>query len=869
MTDKNHFDCVGLTQQEVEESRAAHGNNRITPPKQTPAWKLYLEKFNDPIIRILLIAALLSLGIGLVEHEFAETIGILAAILLATGIGFYFELDAKKRFNILNALTEEEPVVVIRDGHIEEVPRSQVVVGDIVVLEPGCEVPADGELLQANHLEVNESSLTGELSVHKTVQAAHFDNGATYASNRMLRSTMVMDGNGIMRVDAVGDATEFGHVAYESSKSVEINTPLQKQLTRLADRISVVSIIVSILIFVVCTANGLMNYFGWLPAGQDTDWLEVAGIVLRNFMIAVTLIVMAVPEGLPMAITLSLALNMRRMLRTNNLVRQMHASETMGAVTVICTDKTGTLTQSQMSVADLAFAPEHESVLLEGIAANTTAHIGTDGQAIGNPTECALLLYMQARGADYASMRRKADIVEQLPFSTERKYMATWVRSSLLDGQAVYVKGAPEVVLAMCRMDNASLQSQIQKRLAEYQQAAMRTLAFAYLSLDGEDQEECTLEDLLKKGNLQFLGLAAIDDPVRPEVPAAVDTCRKAGIQIKIVTGDNEGTTIEVARRIGLWTAEDGAANAMTGARFTALSDEEALKQMGQIKVLSRARPMDKQRLVQLLQRQGEVVAVTGDGTNDAPALNHAEVGLSMGSGTRVAKEASDITLLDDSFGSIATAVEWGRSLYKNIQRFLVYQLTICITALVVSAVGAVLGHDMPLTVTQILWINLIMDTFASLALSTLPPTPSVMQEKPRRETDFIISRTMLRVILLCAALFLVFLFGTMFFHRAWGISNERYLTIFFTLFVLFQFWNLLNVRTVGGNTTAFTHLGQCKGLLFVMAVILAGQFIIVQIGGSVFRTVPLAWQDWLWMLGVSSSVLWIGEIVRAVKRRF
>lgn len=868
-TSENDFLKTGLTSEQVEASRRQHGRNLLTPPKRPSIWRLYAEKYKDPIIRILLIAALFSLGIGIYENEYVETIGILVAVFLATTIGFYFEYDAQKKFDILNALGQEELVTVIRDSQAMQVPRSELVVGDVVILEQGVEIPADGLLLEAINLQVNESSLTGEPICHKTTDEAHFDREATYPSNRVLRSSMVVDGHGCMKVDAVGDETEIGHVARHATTFTDIETPLNQQLNRLSKLINKVAFTISLLVFVAGTSHGLYVYFQELMPGQPIDWAIIAATLLKWFMVTVTLIVMAVPEGLPMAVTLSLALNMRRMLRTNNLVRKLHACETMGAVTVICTDKTGTLTQNRMEVADIQLDHHFEEQLAENMAVNSTALLeeGSEGQGIGNPTECALLLYLRKNGKNYSEYREKAPLTSQLTFSTERKYMATLVTSSVNQRRMLYVKGAPEVILELCQI-STDQQQQIEAILKEYQAGAMRTLAFAHREIGENEGTDCLA--LAQQGRLTLEGICAIMDPVRPEVPSAVKNCHDAGIHVKMVTGDNAGTAIEIAKRIGLWTESDREEQVITGAAFAALSDEEALNRIASIKVMSRARPMDKQRFVKLLQEKGAVVAVTGDGTNDVPALNRAQVGLSMGSGTSIAKEASDITLIDDSFRSIATAVMWGRSLYKNIQRFLAFQLTISLTALAISMVGSFLDTDIPLTVTQILWINLIVDTFASLALSTIPPSADVMKEQPRKSSDFILSRFVKKSVGITAGIFFAVLLGILFYFNRWGNNTISLhdLTVFFTFFVMLQFWNLMNARVLGSHQSAFSQLLNCKGLLFVMSMILIGQILIVEFGGKVFRTEPLDFTTWFTIVAGSSLVLWIGEIVRYIQRK-
>ena len=865
---ENHLN--GLTDQEVIASRQKYGENLLTPPKRPSIWKLYLEKFQDPVIRVLLVAAVFSLIISIIENEYAETIGIFFAIFLATGIGFYFEYDANKKFDLLNAVGEETPVTVIRNGKVKEIPRKEIVVGDIVILNTGDEIPADGTLVEAVSLQVNEANLTGELMVNKTTDPEHFDDEATYPSNAVMRGTTVTDGHGTMRVDRVGDATEIGKVARQSTEQSDEKTPLNIQLEKLANLIGKVGFTIAILTFVIFTGKDLYAYFTANTVETWEQWLEVAQIVLKYFMMAVTLIVVAVPEGLPMSVTLSLALNMRRMLKTNNLVRKMHACETMGAITVICTDKTGTLTQNLMQVHEAQVDESNPELVAESIAVNSTAFLeekaeGEKPSGVGNPTEVALLLWLNGKGANYISLRENAHTVNQLTFSTERKYMATLVDSPVMNKRVLYIKGAPEIVMSKCSLSDDKIKAYNEQLLA-YQNKAMRTLGLAYRIIPEGKSEDCA--ELVAEGGMTFLGIFAISDPIRPDVPDAVKKCQSAGIGVKIVTGDTPGTATEIARQIGLWTENDTERNRITGTDFAALSDEEALERVLDIKVMSRARPMDKQRLVQLLQQKGAVVAVTGDGTNDAPALNHAQVGLSMGTGTSVAKEASDITLLDDSFHSIATAVMWGRSLYKNIQRFIVFQLTINVVALLSVLLGAFFGSALPLTVTQMLWVNLIMDTFAAMALASISPSMDVMNEKPRKRTDFIISKAMQKNIFGTGICFLIVLMGLMAYmnNSATGMDVHN-LTIFFTVFVMLQFWNLFNASVFGTNHSIFKDAGHALGMLSVALIILVGQFIIVTFGGKVFRTEALPLMDWVYIIGGTSIVLWIGEIWRGIKR--
>ena len=886
---KDDYYHIGLTDEEVSRSRTEHGVNLLTPPKRPSLWKLYLEKFEDPVVRVLLVAAFFSLVISVVENEYAETIGIIAAILLATGIGFFFEYDANKKFDLLNAVNEETLVKVIRNGHVQEIPRKDVVVGDIIVLETGEEVPADGELIEAISLQVNESNLTGEPVVTKTTVESEFDDEATYASNRILRGTTVVDGHGTMRVDSVGDATEIGKVARQSTEQNTEPTPLNIQLTKLADLIGKIGFSVAGLAFLIFFIKDVVLVYDFASFHTFRDWLPALQATLRYFMMAVTLIVVAVPEGLPMSVTLSLALNMRRMLSTNNLVRKMHACETMGAITVICTDKTGTLTQNLMQVHEPNFyglknkgeigEDDLSKLVMEGISANSTAFLeesvpGEKPKGVGNPTEVALLLWLNGRGCDYLALREKATVVDQLTFSTERKFMATLVQSPLIGKKVLYVKGAPEIVLGKCkevmldgkRVDAGEYRSTVEEQLLNYQNMAMRTLGFAFKIVDDAEVSDCVA--LVAENDLSFLGVVAISDPIRPDVPAAVAKCQSAGIGVKIVTGDTPGTATEIARQIGLWQPEDTERNRITGAAFAELTDEEALDRVMDLKIMSRARPTDKQRLVQLLQQKGAVVAVTGDGTDDAPALNHAQVGLSMGTGTSVAKEASDITLLDDSFNSIGTAVMWGRSLYKNIQRFIVFQLTINFVALFIVLLGSLVGTDLPLTVTQMLWVNLIMDTFAALALASIPPSESVMKEKPRKSTDFIITKSMRYYILGMGTAFLALLMGMLFWfnHQEGGMTTQR-LTVFFTFFVMLQFWNLFNARVFGTSDSAFKGISKSYGMELIVLAILGGQILIVQFGGAVFRTEPLDFMTWITIVSSTSLVLWVGELIRFIRR--
>ena len=850
----------GLTAAEVEKSRLEHGENVLTPPRRQSMWRLYIEKYQDPMIRILLVAAVVSLALAFVKQDFIETLGIIFAIILATTVGFFFERDAARKFDVLTQLGEEQPVKVVREGKVVEIPRREVVVGDVVIVETGDEVPADGQLFESTDLQVDESSLTGEpittkecLPLSPSIATPHSDfeskkekenSDEAYPKDMLLRSSMVMGGTGRYVVSAVGDETEIGHVARQATELTGVKTPLNIQLDKLAKMISKVGGGLSVAAFFAFLIHDILTNDLW----HTTDYLSMVEVVLRYFMMAVTLIVMAVPEGLPMAVTLALALNMRRMLKSNNLVRKLQASETMGAVTVICTDKTGTLTENRMTVNDVRCLMGDErssdlrpqtSDLYKAIALNTTAT-----HDVGNPTEQALLRWLTEQGVDYQQLREENTITAREPFSTERKYMSTTV------GDTLYIKGAPEVIMARCTLDD-TIRHELEQQLLDWQNHAMRTLAVAQ--------------------NDELLALFAISDPLRKEVPDAIRQCNEAGIDVKIVTGDTAATAMEIARQCGILSPLTSLPSPLTitGAEFAALSDEEALERIKELKVMSRARPTDKQRLVSLLQQRGEVVAVTGDGTNDAPALNRAHVGLSLGSGTSVAKQASDITLIDDSFSSIVHAVMWGRSLYKNIQRFVFFQLIVNVAALLLVLCGGFIGTEMPLTITQILWVNLIMDTLAAMALASLPPSREVMEEKPRASDAFIISSAMKRGILTVGGLFFLVTFALLWYFEQGAGMDDIKLTVFFTIFVMLQWWNLFNARMLGSCHSAFRRIWACRGFLFVLLFVLVGQWVIVTFGGRMFRTVPLSWQTWAAIIGGTSLVLWVGEIYRFLKRRF
>ena len=905
MADKHHY--KGLTDAQVLESRAKHGENSLSSVEGEPLWKQFLEKFTDPIIIILLVALVFSFGVSTYEYmvhnegfdAFLEPIGILFAVLLATGVAFYFEHKANKQFEILNQVNDEIYYKVIRNEHITQVLKKDIVVGDIVILETGEEVPADGKLLEAVSMHINESTLTGEPLVHKTTNPADFEAEATYPSNYVCRGTSVSDGHGIFEVKKVGDATEYGKVFEGVQIDNTVKTPLNEQLDKLAGMITKISYAIAILVIV----GRLILYFT-LPAHNinQIDWIDFGHYLLNTAMIAITVVVVAVPEGLPMSVTLSLAYSMRSMMATNNLVRKMHACETMGATTVICTDKTGTLTQNQMTIYETyfnRFTDEQlgEKLIAESMAVNSTAYLDfTDKEkpnVLGNPTEGALLLWLYGKGNNYLPIREGSEVLNQLTFSTERKYMATLVQSPALDKPVLYVKGAPEIVMTFCYEGGKFLsdipQADFEAKLLQYQNQAMRTIGFAYKVIDDPNTVISENGKLVING-LNFIGITAISDPVRPDVPASIEECLHAGIQVKIVTGDTPGTAREIARQIHLWDDTCTGHNQITGVEFAAMSDTELLDRITDLRVISRARPLDKARLVNLLQQKGEVVAVTGDGTNDAPALKAAQVGLSMGDGTSVAKEASDITILDNSFSSIGKAVMWGRSLYLNIQRFILFQMTINVAACIIVLIGAFLGVESPLTVTQMLWVNLIMDTFAALALASLPPSNRVMNDKPRARGANIITKPMTKGIFGVGGFFVVLLFGFIqyfkneditsltqfsitdyfshFFHFGApknGLSAYE-LSLFFSIFVFLQFWNMFNAKAYRTGKSTFYNIGKSQGFILIATVIVIGQVFITTFGGQMFNVTPLKLTDWTIIIGATSLVLWTGEILRAIK---
>lgn len=892
---KTRYD-KGLTAEQAHASRLEHGDNVLTPPAREPLWKQFLDKFNDPLIRILLVALALSVGLSIYEYHWLgmgtsilfEPLGIFLAIVLATLVGFLVEVNANKRFRLLNQTDDHVMVKVRRSGHVTQVPRRDIVVGDIVLLDTGEKVPADGTILESNNLTVDESSFTGEPSAWKThdeAAATAHSSTTTYPANQLLRASTIIEGGALMRVERVGDKTEYGKIYRDAQIDNAVKTPLTQQLDRLGKTIARGSYVMAGLLVL----GRVVEYFLAGSEGLVAD----AQYFIETVMLAVTLIVVSVPEGLPMSVTLSLALSMRKMLKHNNLVRRMHACETMGATTVICTDKTGTLTQNQMRVfhahfygltgGDQLAENEASMIVKESIACNSTAYLDDsdpgNAVALGNPTEGALLLWLRDQGVDYMEVRDQGEVQAQLPFSTMSKYMAT-VISSVTGNRLLLLKGAPEIVLQLC--DNISGDTQLQQlndELASYQSKAMRTLAFACAILPDAQDAQDVLKQLTagRQHGLTCIGIVAISDPVRADVPAAIQDCRNAGVKVKIVTGDTGATAREIGRQVGLWTSEDSEEAIITGADFAALDDQEASQRATAIKIMSRARPDDKARLVRLLQRQGEVVAVTGDGTNDAPALNAAQVGLSMGDGTAVAKEASDITILDNSFASINKAVLWGRSLYSNIQRFILFQLAVNVCACLVVAICSFFSKQPALTVTQMLWVNLIMDTFAALALASLPPNSVLMRQRPRDSRASIITSTMMKFIMLSGTIFAALMIGLYYYFVreanggavfVRGINpniNPREMGVFFSVFVFLQFWNMLNARSFATGKWAFNNMEDSKVFWSVATVVFVGQILIVQCAGPLFNCAPLDWQTWLWIILGTSPVFLFGQIASRV----
>lgn len=962
----------GLSKTEVTESRKKYGENILTPPVRIPWWKLFLEKFEDPVIRILIIAAILSIGIGIIHNDYTEGIAIVIAIILATGIAFLNEYKANAQFDLLNKVNDSVDVEVIRDGRYSSIPMNEIVVGDLLLISTGQEIPADAEIIKATNLQISQAKLTGESHPIEKYDRKNSKTLEPYPDYMVYKNTVVLDGHGVIKVASVGDHTEIGKTAREAAVMSGNKTPLDKQLARLSRLIEVIAFSIAALIFAALFGQGVVSHslqlsqpqwiftlfsitsmhlaltMIWAPVAFDAfelfkipisppSWLEKGGIkpwiffltfsgllwgggiyffmqqgwissipsewisekiileLLQYFMIAVTIIVVAVPEGLALSVTLCLAYSMRKMIANNNLVRKMHACETIGAATIICTDKTGTLTENKMHVTEFEFPYKNEKTLNEkewivrSIALNTTANLNFSESemhpsVLGNPTEGALLLWLHENNINYLPVREQFENLKEWSFTTEKKYMATIAQIEKGKTPILFVKGAPEIVLSHCSLvqteknikSKKEYEGSIFDNLTKCQDKGMRTIGFAYKEI--HDFSTSIDIDQIVNG-MTWLGFTAISDPIRPDVPSAIDICMKAGVGIKIVTGDNEKTAREIAKQIHLWQDEDDDnENALvSGSDFEKWDDEKIQKCISEIKVLYRARPDNKLKLVKSLQKNNEVVAVSGDGVNDAPALNHADVGLAMGkSGTSIAKEASDIVLLDDSFTSITKAILWGRSLFQNIQRFLIFQLTINVAALGIALLGPFIGIKFPLTVMQMLWVNLIMDTFAALALATEQPNEKLMQKPPRHPDDFIIDRNMTWLVLGGGVVFIVIMLGFMLFYLngmetpglEWRDQTHEYkyrLTVFFNVFIFLQVWNMFNAKAFGTQKTVFATLFTNKAFLIVTAIIVIGQILMVQFGGALFRTIPLALNDWLKIIGYTSIVFWVGEIVRVI----
>ncbi len=957
----NHL--KGLTSAEVEASRQTHGVNILTPPERDPIWKQFLEKFDDPIIRILIVAAAIAISVGIFEGNAIEGFGIIVAIILATTVAFFNEYKANQEFNILNQINDEVPINVIRDDTYTTVPKKDLVVGDLVLVELGEEIPADARVIDAVSLKVNEANLTGEsASVNKVafVTSDDWHEDLAYPPDQVFRGTYVTDGHGILEITAVGDQTEIGKTARSAADPNDVETPLNLQLDGLSKLIGVLGLAIAILIDIALVVRGILthelalnfsqwyiiaslvisltialipvwlpivydglelagyevelpeelaenNWIEWLKtfglgllifatsigigyglnwiSGSPTQWIPapVAAEFLTYFMIAVAVIVVAVPEGLPLSVTLSLGYSMDKMAKQNNLVRRMHACETIGAATVICSDKTGTLTLNQMQVSNYDFpclwnTPLKENpLLIEAITANSTAnlerHPGEASHPLGNPTEGALLLWLNSFNVDYITSREQFVVTHQLAFTSDRKYMTTLGISPSTGRSVLHIKGAPDILLSHCNQILAPTgvteilpeeRKELLEELKLYEAMGKRTLAFAYIPEPTMKQQDVKLEE---HEDMIWLGFVAIADPVRSDVPEAIQECLKAGINVKMITGDSVLTAQQIAQQIGIATSDDSADAFITGSQLRLMDDETAKSVLKNAKVIARVRPQDKQRIVQLLQSLGEVVAVTGDGTNDAAALSQAQVGLAMGSGTFVCKEASDIILLDNSFASVERAVLWGRSLYQNIQKFILFQLTINVAACGIALLGPFIGIDLPLTVIQLLWVNLIMDTFAALALATEPPNPKVMEMPPRNSQAFIISKPMATSIFTVGPIFLVLLAGFLVYIQRDDVVTSYELSLFFTTFVMLQFWNLFNAKCFGLKDSVFSSLANNWSFIGIAALIFVGQILIVQFGGQVFRTTPLCLTDWLIIIGGTSIVLWTGEIRRLFTR--
>ena len=846
----------GLSESEVAERRKKYGRNIITPPKETPWLQLYLDKFKDPIIIILLFATGISLIFGIINGEFIESIGIIVAVLIATGVGFWQEYDAKKKFDAMKSDKDYEPAKVRRDGIVIEIPKDQIVVGDVVILSAGDEIPADIRLFQATDMKVAEACMTGEsAAVNKYPLDTPYE-GSGFAPDLLLRGTVVEQGMGEGVVVSVGDETEIGKTTRLAAEEIHMQTPLEEKLHELAGKINIAAFSIAALMFIV------LNLVHWSWAFGEYDftlsWQTLLQEV-RFLMGALVVIIVAVPEGLPLSVTLALAFSMKTMARENNLVKKMHACETIGSVNVIFTDKTGTLTQNRMTVVDKCVAPEKSTMLNIIGALNSTAEWTNGNHVLGNPTEGAILMSIGQSETD--RLRTEYRVLTRIPFSSRNKYMVSHLRKVSGNEEYIVIKGAPEVVSRIVGDDTCL------DEVAVQQDRGRRAISAAILGVGEFEDIRIRLENGDTIEGAEFIGTWYIEDPVRPDVAEAVAKCYRAGIDVVMMTGDNLRTGTEIARQAGfrqIWAIE-------AGDFLSALESPEDGREFPN--VIARCTPEDKLRILEWAQNKRYVCAMTGDGVNDSPSLNHADVGIAMGSGTSVAKEASDIVLLDDAFPSIVTGVKWGRTLFKNIRNFLFLQLSINVSACLVAVLGPLIGVEMPFTVTQFLWINLVMDALAAIALASEPADEAVLLDKPRDRKEFIVNRSLGKAIFgfggFVALLCMFVLWGMS--HKDiinnWGAPflskffAHIDLTIFFAGYMILNWWNMFNARVIGKNKSLFDGLARNPKFYGIMILILVVTVVMVQIGGDVFRTEPLSWKTWMWILIATSPVVIVREL--------
>ncbi len=834
----------GLTDAEVLSSREKHGLNLLTPPKEVPWWKLYLEKFKDPIIVILLVATAISLAFGIIEGNYTESIGIIAAVLIATGVGFWREYDAKKKFDAMKSDKDYEPVKVRRNGVVVEITKDHVVVGDIAILSAGDEIPADIELFKAIDMKVAESAMTGESVAVPKYPIDEAYTGSGFAPNLLLRGTTIESGLGEGVVIKVGDETEIGKTTIQASEETDNKTPLEEKLGELAGKITTAAFLVAGLMFII------LNLVHWDFAFGDHafSWSMSTLLTEVGFLMgAIVVIIVAVPEGLPLSVTLALAFSMKTMANENNLVKKMHACETIGAVNVIFTDKTGTLTQNCMTVVDVDVREEDKDVLNLVGAVNSTANWSNASRVLGNPTEAAILKHM---GHDLSErLRSEYRILSCIPFSSAYKYMVTQAQNEESKEEIILIKGAPEVIARIIRYD---------KYLGEVStQQARGRRAISAAIINSKDYN--AVKESLESGNplddCTYIGTWFIEDPVRSDVPDAIRKCYGAGIDVVMMTGDNLRTGTEIGRQAGfkdIWAIEakdfwEAVKNPQNGREYP--------------NVIARCTPTNKLDILKWAKDKDYVCAMTGDGVNDSPSLNHADVGIAMGSGTSVAKEAADIILLDDAFPSIVTGVKWGRSLYKNIKNFLFFQLSINVSACLIAVFGPLVGVEMPFTVIQFLWINLVMDSLAAIALTSEPADERVLSEKPRDRRQFIIDKSLAKSI---------FGFGIFVWILCtfvlWGMKHTEFLskidlTVFFASYMVINLWNMFNARVIGKNKSVFSGLKSNYKFTGILLFILAVTILLVQFGGEVFQTHPLSWKTWLTIILVTSPVMIVREI--------